>query len=327
MNALDLKQLNKISSVFVISGNDAYLRQLALNELQRKLVPSFSDLNLVNLSAQKLNENELFEALCAYPFGDSYKMIVLNDLKVAKQNKSITELLKVIANHAKLVEFSTVLVIVNPENLSASDINGACFVDCSHLSEEKLARIIEEKVKESGLAIENRATQTLINFTLCDLTRINLEVNKLIAFKNSGEISEEDVKRLVNKDVEFQVFEIQEKIAQGKYDECVLAVTSLYEKEKNAFSIISPLYNNYRRALFIAINKNESDETLASLLQIKPFAVKMLRKQVAVFSVKKLKNIVDNLYALDSKIKQGKIKEDIGLITEVFNIIEMRKNS
>ncbi|MBO4570016.1 MAG: hypothetical protein J5689_02250 [Clostridia bacterium] len=63
------------------------------------------------------------------------------------------------------------------------------------------------------------------------------------------------------------------------------------------------------------------------MLQIKPFAVKMLRKQVAVFSVKKLKNIVDNLYALDSKIKQGKIKEDIGLITEVFNIIEMRKNS
>ncbi|MBO4570017.1 MAG: hypothetical protein J5689_02255 [Clostridia bacterium] len=147
MNALDLKQLNKISSVFVISGNDACLRQLALNELQRKLVPSFSDLNLVNLSAQKLNENELFEALCAYPFGDSYKMIVLNDLKVTKQSKSTAELLKVIANHAKLEEFSSVLVIVNPENLSASDINGACFVDCSHLSEEKLARIIEEKVK------------------------------------------------------------------------------------------------------------------------------------------------------------------------------------
>ena len=48
------------------------------------------------------------------------------------------------------------------------------------------------------------------------------------------------------------------------------------------FIILSPLFNNYRRALFVSINKDKTSAELATMLGVKEFAIRMLKNQVAV---------------------------------------------
>ena len=81
---------------------------------------------------------------------------------------------------------------------------------------------------------------------------------------------------------------------------------------------------NYRRALFVAVNKDKTPAELANLLSVKEFAIKMLKNQINVFSTKQLKAIVDMIADYDRKIKVGEMKENIAIKTIVFNILNLR---
>ena len=94
---------------------------------------------------------------------------------------------------------------------------------------------------------------------------------------------------------------------------------------KSGFSILTPLYNNYRRVLFTAINSDKRDADIASALGVKEYAIKMCRNQARVFTPKKLKKIVDMLADADKNIKMGKIKEDTAVKTIIISIIKMRE--
>ena len=73
-----------------------------------------------------------------------------------------------------------------------------------------------------------------------------------------------------------------------------------------------------------SINKDKTSAELANLLSVKEFAIKMLKNQISVFSVKQLKVIVDMIAEYDRKIKFGEMKESIAIKTIVFNILNLR---
>jgi DNA polymerase III delta subunit len=74
----------------------------------------------------------------------------------------------------------------------------------------------------------------------------------------------------------------------------------------------------------VSINKDKTSAELASMLSVKEFAIKMLKNQIAVFSAKQLKIIVDMLADYDRKIKVGEMKESVAIKTIVFNILNLR---
>jgi DNA polymerase III delta subunit len=76
--------------------------------------------------------------------------------------------------------------------------------------------------------------------------------------------------------------------------------------------------------LFVSINKDKTNAELANMLSVKEFAIKMLKNQIAVFSAKQLKIIVDMIADYDRKIKVGEMKESVAIKTIVFNILNLR---
>ena len=89
--------------------------------------------------------------------------------------------------------------------------------------------------------------------------------------------------------------------------------------------MLTPLYNNYRRVLFTAINAEKRDAEIAEALGVKEYAIKMCRNQAKLFSPKKLKKIVDMLAAADKNIKNGTIKEEIAVKTIIIQIMKLRE--
>ena len=66
-------------------------------------------------------------------------------------------------------------------------------------------------------------------------------------------------------------------------------VDSFMVKSGAVFQVLTPLYNNYRRALFVSLNKEKSTSELATLLGVKEFSIRILKNQVEIFSPKQLK--------------------------------------
>lgn len=326
MKAKELeKNLNNIKSVYKIVGQDRYLCFSVLDLLKKYLCPNFPDLNIVDLSGENLNLDKLIDDLQVCPFADNYRLIIVKDFKIKKNaGKTVIEQIEKIDDYAKQKNFTTVLVFFCADN-DGVNLKNAEIIDCSHLSEFELIKFIDEKLKQVNAKMEDSSKNSLIKFTSCDLTRIVTELDKLIAFAGGETITQTNVDEMVAKDGEYQIFELAETIAKNDKTRAIELLNLMLDKEKTLFSIITPLYNTYKRALFIAINKELTDKELANYLQIKEYAVKMLRTQTRVFTPRKLKSIVDSLAELDKNIKQGKIKEDVGLISVVINILMLRK--
>ena len=179
-------------------------------------------------------------------------------------------------------------------------------------------------LKKLGKEIHVSALDKLVSYCNNDMSRISNELEKLISYSGQEPIKELDVDTLVYQDREYQVFELAEFISKGEKEKALDLIYVLSNGGKSSFSVLGPLYNNYRRALFVAINKDKTDDEIASLLGVKPYAVKMVRNQALRFTPKKLKTIVDMIYNTDRNIKMGKIKEDVAIKTIVLNILKLR---
>ena len=313
---------NKIENAYLISGDDRYLCYDALKKIEDALSITIKDMNSVTISGDKVSAKDIVESANMYPFGDEYRLVVVKDFDRAKNKDEY----KVIENYLKTPLTSTVIVFFNPD--SAEFYKGMAnltAIDCSKIEPKVISAYVKNNLAKNEIQASEEAIENLILFCDSDMTRITNELEKLIAYvTDTKTLTADIVKEFVVQDKEYQVFELAEFIAKGESKKAMDLVDSFMIKPGSAFVILSPLFNNYRRALFVSINKDKTPAELASMLGVKEFAIKMLKNQIAKFSPKQLKQIVDMIAEYDKKIKIGEIKENVAIKTIVINILNIR---
>lgn len=313
---------NKIENAYLISGDDRYLCYDALKKIEDSLSITIKDMNSVTISGEKVTAKDIVDSANMYPFGDEYRLVVVKDFAPLKNKDEY----KIIENYLKTPLASTVIVFFNPD--SAEFFKGMAkltTIDCSKIEPKVISAFIKNKLAKNEIQASEDAIENLILFCDSDMTRITNELEKLIAYVAETKVlTAEIVKAFVVQDKEYQIYELAEFIAKGESQKAIDLVDSFMVKPGSAFVILSPLFNNYRRALFVSINKDKTPAELASLLGVKEFAIKMLKNQVSKFSPKELKQIVDMIAEYDKKIKLGEIKENVAIKTIVINILNIR---
>lgn len=325
MKFIELKKdLEKnIRPAYLISGNDRYLCYSALEMIKKALNITLADMNEVIMSGDSVTKEDIARSASIFPFADNYRLIQVNDYNAKSKSKlGGDELLEYLKNPMK----ESVIIFFNLESTDALKpyLTHLTSVDCDKLDEATIKNVLVNKLASNSAKMSKDAIDMLVLYCNNDMARITSELDKLISFAGGKEISKDDVSSLVVQDKEYQVFELAEFIAKGESGKALDLIFTLSKGGYSGFSLLTPLYNNYRRALFVAINKDKSDEEIASLLGVKPYAIKMVKNQVRYFTPKKLKNIVDLLYEADRNIKTGKIKEEVAIKTVTLNILNIR---
>ena len=220
----------------------------------------------------------------------------------------------------------TVLVFFNPDSAEFfKGMKDITPVDCSKIDAKTISAFVKNFLAKNEISSTEETIEKLIMYCSSDMARITNELEKLSAYvAKTKTLTTQVVEEFVVQDKEYQIFQLAEFIAKKDAKNAIDLVDSFMVKPGSAFTILSPLYNNYRRALFVSINSTKTPTELALLLGIKEFAVKMLKNQVACFSPKQLKQIVDMIADYDRKIKVGEMKENIAIKTIVFNILNIR---
>ena len=117
------------------------------------------------------------------------------------------------------------------------------------------------------------------------------------------------VDRYVVRDKEYQIYELIDYLSKNDSEKAYDLIDTLLQTEKNPVGLVQYLYSAFRKLLIIALSK-ESDEELAKLFKVKPYAVKMSRVQAGKFSPKTLKRINEDLSSLEFDLKRGKANQD-----------------
>ena len=302
-----------IASVYLVEGDDFYLFDKALNMIKNACGITLDDFNISVLTDESFNLDALFNACEMLPMADAKRIIVIKGANVKETEKKKME------NILLKIPKTTCVVVLdyfkNFEFLKKS----FTFVDAGKLDKETVKKLVVAYLTREGKQISGEAMETLIEATNGYLTKIMNELQKLVCYDlDNSLITQKMIDDVVVKDIEFSVFELTEALSKKNGDKA-LNLLKLMEKDQGVFSLIS---NHFRRLFYVSISEQNNRE-LASLLNVKEYAIVKARELARGFSKAQLRKINSLLEELDYKVKSGKMLAQNALHLLVFNIINV----
>ncbi len=298
-------ELNKslksdLRHLYVLQGDDAFLQNQAINLIKAATITDLEEFNFVKMDGNKLNKNEFIAQLETLPIVNEYRMLVVdtpaNDICAYLQKYTLEDFQIVVLKNCK-ANFGTT-------------------VDCAKLDRIDITKYIGNFFTKRNLKIEEQAVDYIIDATDGNMSKIFNELNKIADFMQGRDLITMDVvTNLVANSSEYVSFMLTNAIDKKSYGEYQKILNSM-TKSQTSSEIFAMLGKYFRRMQYIALNKD--DAALASILNIKPYAIKMSRQNIAKNGTKFYIGLYQKYVDLDYKIKSGKITPDNALYSLIF---------
>lgn len=315
MKVKELKKSIKttVEPVYFVTGDDRYLKEFVLKTFISLLNPDVVDFNL-NTFQDFTELSDIITALRSYPLMDNRKVVVVKEAtSLTKEQEAM------LISYLERPELQSVLLIFDTNNLKKLYNRGE-IIDCSSLSMEECVSQIDMIARSQNRNILPQASRKLAEYCLCDLQKIHTELEKLLNYRATGNITVEDVDSVVTPSTDYKIYEFTQSLADKDSVRAKKIMDNLLFTGNKPLNLIQSILSQYKRMLYSLISSG-TDEEIAKSLNIKPYAVKMSRRTAEHYSPKILKTYCDNLVDLEYKSLTGQINKDDALKTAISMLI------
>lgn len=305
---------NGAEKIYLLEGDDAYFRRKG-EEMIKEAFLQFPELNFTAFEGEALKGSgitALVSAVKNYPFMSEKRVI-----KATEFYPSDSEF----ENYLKplLEDFpqTTILIIINAGAKKGVDLkrkHAVTYVDCNRSDPETVARWAYITLKRAGVTASTAVCESIAAYCLSDMSRVSVEVEKLIAFKSGGTLTQEDVDDLVYKDADYKLYELTNSVARKDFNKFCLISDELTGKNGDEVYILNGLFNYFKNLLTV-LTSRDSDQSLAAALKMKEYGVKKSREQAEAIGEKTLSLYVRRIYGFISDIKSGQTTPQSALQT------------
>ncbi len=291
--------------IYLLEGDDAYFRMKGEEAIKAAFL-QMPELNFTSFDGETLKGGALTtltSALESFPFMAEKRII-----KVSSFYPSEHEYEQYLKNIFDNFPSTTILIIVNPESRKGVDLKrrkSVTYIDCSRADEETVAKWAYLTFRRAQINAPVDVCTLIARYCLCNMSRVALEVEKLIDYKGGGTLTREEVDNLVYKDADYRIYEMTNAVSRRDNDKFLEIQSELCRKSGDETSVIAGLFSYFKNLLAIALS-NESDAALASLLKMKEYGVKKSREQARAIGEERLSALVKCTYSALSDIKCGR---------------------
>jgi DNA polymerase III delta subunit len=298
------------AGVYLIEGGDAFWVSHAVNFFKAIVPNDFSDFDL------KVIDNlasfaEITDALETCGFGT--KVVIVNDESYKEKAAEKGELEKIISQ-----VFADFLVFVNVGFLTPSLKKKVNIINAGKLETYDLKAVLLKKLQD--VKMEPRAVDLLIEYTACDMAKIDNEIKKLRAYAAGKPVTAQCVRALVPCDIENEMFELTGALSAGNNKPAAEMLDRFLSRGISYSYILSALTSQYRRMLHCAISK-KTDLELSSVLGIKEYAVKKTRENAKKYTKQGLKKMLETLTEAEVNFKSGVMSEETAFKKAIAKLI------
>ena len=275
-------------SIYLLEGDDAYFRMKG-EEMIKSAFLQMPELNFSSFDGESLKGAQisaLTSALESFPFMSEKRIIKVSGFYPTEIEYE-THLKKIFENFPA----SSILIIVNAETKKGVDLkrkHAVTYVDCNRADEETVAKWAYLTLKRAGITCSVDVCAMIAGYCLCNMSRVALEVEKLIDYKISGELTREEVEALVYKDADYRIYEMTNAVARRDYVRYCAVQSELVQKSGDEAAVLSGLFSYFK------------------LLKMKEYGVKKGREQARAIGEENLKKFVAYVYSAVSDIKTGR---------------------
>ena len=211
--AQDIKN-NQFSKVYLLYGEEAYLRKQCRDNLINALSDTNDAMNRSIYAGKDIDANEVADMANTMPFFAERRVIVVENSGWFKSgNDRITEVVKSLPD-------TTCMIFVEEEMDKRGKLYKACTANgyaaqCTVQDEATLKKWVMGLLKKENKLITPDALNLLLDKTGANMENIKREVEKLVCYKYYEEgITAADVEELCIVQIQNKIFDMVEAVAQ-----------------------------------------------------------------------------------------------------------------
>jgi DNA polymerase-3 subunit delta len=173
--------------------------------------------------------------------------------------------------------------------------------------------INSEFLKRSGRKVtdEMMATRELILLTRGNLWQVSSEIDKLLNYKENGEVKVEDVRNLCSGKIEAKIFDLVDSIGANNKKRALLLKQQLIDQGDNEFYIFTMILFQIRNLLKVSecLQKGKRDPfVIKKETGLHPFVIQKTISNLNKFPPVKIKQIYQMIAEIDRRTKTGEME-------------------
>lgn len=241
--------------IYLLEGDDAYFRMKGAEAIIAAFV-DMPELNYASFEGESLkgaNLTALISAIESVPFISEKRVTKITDFHPSESDYE-NYLKKTFEN---MPEYS-VLLIVNAESGNGVDLKRkkcVTYFDCNRADEETVTKWVYVTLKRAGVLAHADACKAVASYCLSDMSRVALEVEKIIDYKGGGELTREEVDELVFKDADYRIYEMTNAVAYRNFDKFRTIEAELCKKTGDEVILLSSLFSYFKNLLAVITSR------------------------------------------------------------------------
>lgn len=346
----------EIKPAYVLYGAEVYVRDQAVTQLRRKLLPEGLEQLNENLFEGAASVGDLIDAAETLPLmGEKRLVIVRNWTLLGKQgNKpkagqddaaeseaddAAEDQRAASADTERFVKWlenmpdTCCLVFVNTDapdtrkKVTKALEKKAEWVKFDLLDGERLYKWCSREVEKLGHTIQSAAVDQLSFMTGNALTAIRQELDKLCDYVGARkEITREDVEAVVTPSTECTVFQMIDCLMRGQSGRAQMLLRNMLENGESRVGTIAMLTRQLRMLTHIRLMRAQG-QTLPEIerkLSLKHFVAARAAEQAGRFSIEGLEAGYKACVDADYAFKSGRMRDSIALDRLMIQLTNMK---
>lgn len=309
---------HEFARCYLFYGTEAYLLQEYEAALQAALLPAGAEMmNHDVFEGKQATAAAIMDAAETLPFLNEKRLVTVRNSEFFQKAGRKEEGERLKAFLADLPE-SVCLLFVESKVEKTSALYKAVAkagqaVAFDRPKEKDLALWVKKLFRENGLQISEGVLNLFLQTVDHDMTHIQSEVQKLIAYKDGqGEVAAADIRAVCTVSLEARVFDLVRAMAERQGEKALLLYRELIGMKESPFLVLSLITRQFRMILETKLFSESGlpNETIAAKLELRDFAVREYLRQGRRFSAAGWKQALRDCLETEMDIKLGRVAEE-----------------
>lgn len=307
----DIKS-EQFSNVYLLYGEEAYLRKQYRDKLKSALVAADDSMNFTAFAGKDINVNEVVDLAGTLPFFAERRVILIENSGWMKSgNDRVVELIKELPD-------TTFMIFVEEEvdkrNKLFKAVGAKGYAASFEVQDEAtLKKWIMGLLKKENKLITADALNLLLDRTGTDMEQIAKEVEKLICYKYYDEgITQKDVEELCTVRIQNKIFDMVEAVADKKQKQALDLYYDLLALKEAPMKILALIARQFNLLLQVREMKMKGydEATIAQKTGLNPyFLKKKYLPQASRFKLEQLQKALQACVQADEDVKTGRVTD------------------
>lgn len=260
--------------------------------------------NIVNINYDESNIDNVLDECAYFSLLNEEKIVIVKNFKINASSKALEKYLDNPNPNTKLI---LVVDSVDKRSTIYKKIKDkGTIIEIAELKPNELANKVNNYAKSIGVSIDYSSVNKLIEYNLNNYDLILNEIDKIsiITNKITSDIVDAYSSKLNGEDT----FGLCDAITSKDYKNASKLVDSFIAEKMEVVPLVALLAGQYR-IIYATKELNESNESIASKLNIHPYRVKLAKEKSYLYSKDELENIILDLCDLDKNLKSLNVNQ------------------